>query len=84
MESYRPENTCTKQILFEVENDVLTDVKFIGGCSGNNQGIRKLVVGMHPEEIIEKLEGIQCKNGTSCPDQFAKALKHFLDEERQQ
>ncbi len=82
MESYRPENTCTKQILFELDGDILTDVKFIGGCSGNNQGIRNLVVGMPAEDVIEKLEGIQCKNGTSCPDQLAKAIRHYLEHEQ--
>lgn len=74
MESYRTQKTCSKQIIFEVKDDILTSVKFVHGCSGNTQGIARLAVGMHIDDIIAKLQGIVCRAGTSCPDQLAKAL----------
>ncbi len=78
MESYRTVGTCCREIVFTVdENDVLTMVKFVNGCSGNTQGISRLSVGQKIDDIIAKLEGIQCRAGTSCPDQFAKALKQY-------
>ncbi|MDE7395369.1 MAG: TIGR03905 family TSCPD domain-containing protein [Clostridiales bacterium] len=78
MESFRPSKTCCRQIIFDVdENDVLTDVKFINGCSGNLQGIAKLAVGQNIDVLIEKLSGIICRDRTSCPDQLARALKEY-------
>ncbi len=78
MESYRTSKTCCRQIIFDVdENDILTDVKFINGCSGNLQGIAKLAVGQKIDVLIEKLSGIICRDHTSCPDQLAKALKEY-------
>ena len=78
MESYRTVGTCCREIVFIVDdNDILTSVKFVNGCIGNTQGIAKLAVGRNINEIISLLEGIQCRAGTSCPDQFAKALKAY-------
>ncbi|MEG1581814.1 MAG: TIGR03905 family TSCPD domain-containing protein [Clostridia bacterium] len=77
MEVFSTKGTCARQIVFEVENNVLTDLRFIGGCSGNLQGISRLVKGMKLDDIIAKVENIQCRNGTSCPDQLAKALKEY-------
>lgn len=72
---YRTSGTCCKQIMYSVnEDDILTSCVFIHGCSGNQQGIAKLAVGHHIDEIIEKLHGIPCKGTTSCPDQLARAL----------
>ena len=79
MESFRTAGTCSKQILFEVKDNVLTSCKFINGCSGNAQGIAKLCVGNHIDHIIEKLKGIHCKQNTSCPDQLAKALSDYRE-----
>jgi uncharacterized protein (TIGR03905 family) len=77
--SYKPENVCAKEILFDVENNVITDVKFIGGCPGSAVGLGQLIKGMKVEEVIERLEGIPCRQrGTSCPDQLAKALREQL------
>ena len=60
----------------------IENVEFVGGCSGNTQGVAILVKGMKAEEAIEKIEGIRCGNKpTSCPDQLAKALRAALDEE---
>ncbi len=70
---------CAKLITFELDNGIVSDIKFIGGCSGNTQGVAKLAEGMKAEELIEKLSGIRCGfKGTSCPDQLAKAVKSKL------
>lgn len=72
---FKTEGTCAQEIIFEISNGVVAKVEFVNGCSGNVQGIAKLVEGRPVEEIIDRLSGIQCRNGTSCPDQLAKALK---------
>ena len=77
MESYRTNGTCCKQIIFEVKDNVLTSCKFINGCSGNTQGIARLVVGQDIDYFIDKLKGIVCRQNTSCPDQLAKALEEY-------
>ena len=77
MESYRTNGTCCKQIIFEVEDNKLTSCKFINGCSGNTQGIARLVVGQDIDHVIDKLKGIVCRQNTSCPDQLAKALEEY-------
>lgn len=74
--SYNTSGTCARKIEIDVENGVVVDVKFIGGCSGNTQGVAALVKGMSVEEAIKRLEGIRCGfKSTSCPDQLAQALK---------
>lgn len=79
--SYKTRGTCSSQINIEVEGDTVKKVQFVGGCHGNTQGVSKLVEGMKVEDVINKLEGIDCKGkGTSCPDQLAKALKMFKTE----
>ena len=77
MHTYKTLGTCSRQILFEVENNVVKNVKFIGGCSGNLQGISKLVENNSVDNVIALLKGIKCRNGTSCPDQLAKALEEY-------
>ncbi|MBR6102809.1 MAG: TIGR03905 family TSCPD domain-containing protein [Ruminococcus sp.] len=77
--SYKTRGTCSTQIDIEVEGDIVKKVIFTGGCHGNTQGVAKLVEGMKVEDVIEKLEGINCRGrGTSCPDQLSKALKMFV------
>ena len=67
---------CSSQIDIELEGDTLRSVRYTGGCHGNLQGIGALVQGMKKEDVIDRLEGINCKGrGTSCPDQLTKALK---------
>jgi uncharacterized protein (TIGR03905 family) len=74
--TYKTKGTCSQMISFEVNNDVVTNVQFYGGCNGNLKGIGKLVEGMNIDEIIARVEGIQCgMKATSCPDQLAQALK---------
>ncbi len=76
--NYVPKGVCSRQIQFKIDGDIVRDVKFTGGCHGNLQGIAKLVEGMKVDEVIQKLEGINCNGkGTSCPDQLAKALKAY-------
>lgn len=73
---YRPQGVCSQLMEITVNDDVLEDVKVLGGCSGNLQGIASLVRGMKVEDIIQRLEGIRCGGkATSCPDQLAQALK---------
>ena len=74
--TYVPKGVCSRQIQIELENDIIKDVKFIGGCSGNTQGIGSLVKGMNVYDVINRTKGINCGGrGTSCPDQLAKALE---------
>ena len=77
---YRTKGGCAMAIEFEIDDEKkVHNVKFIGGCSGNTQGIAKLVEGMDANEVITRLEGIQCgSKPTSCPDQLTKALKGAL------
>lgn len=78
---YKTKGICAGQIELELEGDIIKDVKFIGGCSGNTQGVAALVKGMKAEEAIERLEGIKCGfKSTSCPDQLSKALKIALEQ----
>lgn len=73
---YKPKGVCSREIRFEVENGIVKEVKFIGGCAGNTIGISRLIEGMRVDEAIRKLEGITCgAKRTSCPDQLAQALK---------
>lgn len=72
---YTTQGTCSRKILIDIEDGIIRDVQFEGGCNGNLQGIAALVKGMPAEEAAAKLRGINCKGkGTSCPDQLALAL----------
>lgn len=73
---YKTKGTCSQEITFEIENGKLKNVSFLGGCNGNLKGISSLVEGMDVDEVIARVEGIQCgMKPTSCPDQLAQALK---------
>lgn len=73
---YKTQGTCSSLIEVEVENGIVTDIHFTGGCNGNLQGISSLVKGMAVDEVIARLEGIRCGSRiTSCPDQLCKALR---------
>lgn len=77
--SYRPRGVCSQLIDIDVEDGRIEKVEVEGGCSGNLQGISKLLVGMTAEEAVSRLEGIRCGfKQTSCPDQIAKALKKCI------
>ena len=75
MKLYETQGTCSVAIEYEVNNGILTACRFIGGCPGNTQGVAKLVIGRKVEDVISLLKGIQCRGGTSCPDQLARALE---------
>ena len=69
---------CSRQIDIETDGEVIRQVRYTGGCSGNTQGVAALVSGMKIDEAIARLEGIDCNGrGTSCPDQLARALKQL-------
>ena len=78
---YKTKGTCSQRILFEIDDNKLKNVQYIGGCNGNLQGISKLVEGMDVDAVIEKIEGIHCgMKPTSCPDQLARALREATKE----
>lgn len=78
---YKPKGVCARQIDFEIKDNKVTDVQFVGGCNGNLQGISRLIEGMDVQEAIARIEGITCGlKSTSCPDQLAKALKEAVGE----
>lgn len=79
--NFRPRGVCSQMMDIEIEDNKLVKLKVMGGCSGNLQGISRLVEGMDVDEVISRLDGIRCgfKN-TSCPDQLAKALKLYKAE----
>ena len=77
--TYIPKGVCARKITFDIEGDVVKNIRFAGGCSGNTQGLSALAEGMTTKEIIEKLSGIRCGfKGTSCPDQLAKAVAEAI------
>ncbi|MBQ6104724.1 MAG: TIGR03905 family TSCPD domain-containing protein [Lachnospiraceae bacterium] len=80
---YTTSGTCSREIHYDIVEEngkkVVRNVRYIGGCNGNLQGISKLVEGLPIEEVIEKLQGIRCGyKSTSCPDQLARALSQEL------
>lgn len=76
---YQTEGTCSAMIEFDLDNNIIHNVNFLGGCNGNLQGISKLVEGLPAEQVISRLEGIRCEwKDTSCPDQLTRALKQAL------
>ena len=73
---YKREGNCSTDIDLDIENGVLKEVRYTGGCNGNLQGIAALVKGMRVDDVIARLEGIRCgSKATSCPDQLSKALR---------
>ena len=74
--TYRPRGVCSQLMEIELEGNIIKSVKVTGGCSGNLQGISRLVEGMDADKAIARMEGIRCGfKPTSCPDQLAKALR---------
>ena len=75
---FNPSGVCSQRMLIDVEDGIVRELKVLGGCNGNLQGISSLVKGMKIDDVIERLDGIHCGNkGTSCPDQLAQALKEI-------
>ena len=76
---YNTKGTCARAVIVDVEDGVITECKFVGGCHGNTQGVAALVTGMKAEDAIAKIKGIKCgMKTTSCPDQLALALEEAL------
>ncbi|MBQ7308200.1 MAG: TIGR03905 family TSCPD domain-containing protein [Clostridia bacterium] len=75
--SFKPRGVCSREIKIEVVEDTVKKVEFVGGCKGNTQGVARLCVDRKVDDLITLLDGIQCRSGTSCPDQLAKALKAY-------
>ena len=80
---YRTRGTCAREISFELEDGIVKNVSFYGGCNGNLKGISALIEGRRAEEIIPLIKGIKCGfKPTSCPDQLANALQEALNEQQ--
>lgn len=78
-----PKGVCSRAINVEIEDGIIKDIKFTGGCAGNTEGVARLCKGMKAEEVIKRLKGIPCgMRPTSCPDQLARALEQYLRENR--
>jgi len=78
--TYTPHGVCSRQIDLDIEDGIIVEAKFTGGCSGNTQGVCALVKGMSVEEAIKRLRGIHCgPRPTSCPDQLSLALEQAKD-----
>jgi uncharacterized protein (TIGR03905 family) len=79
---YTPKGVCSVQIIVDLDGDVVKEVQFIGGCSGNAQGVSRLVTGMKVNDVIKRLKGIRCGfKQTSCPDQLCTALELALKDQ---
>lgn len=79
--TFKPQGVCSQKIDFDIQDGKVVNVRFLGGCNGNTQGVSRLVEGMEVTDAISRLEGIQCGfKETSCPDQLARALKQALAE----
>ena len=80
--TYRPRGVCSREMKLELEDGVIRSIRIVGGCSGNLQGISRLVEGMSAQEAIRRMKGIRCGfKDTSCPDQLSLALEKALEAE---
>jgi uncharacterized protein (TIGR03905 family) len=78
--SYRTRGVCAGRVDVAIDGNVISSVRFLGGCSGNTQGVAALVVGMEADEAVRRLRGIRCGGkSTSCPDQLANAIEACLE-----
>ena len=81
--NYKTQGTCSSNIEIEIEDNIIKDLTFWGGCNGNLQGISRLVKGMPIKDVISRLEGIRCgMRPTSCPDQLVKAVEAAVEQEK--
>lgn len=75
---YTPRGVCSREMIIEIDKDIIKNVRIVGGCAGNTIGVSKLAEGRKIDEVIELLKGIPCgSRGTSCPDQLAHALEEI-------
>ena len=79
--TYKTYGTCSRAINFEIQDNTIQSVEFVGGCAGNTAGLSRLLTGMSVDTAIERLAGVDCNGkGTSCPDQLARALKAYKEQ----
>ena len=77
---YKPNGVCSREMIIELDGNIIKKLTIVGGCAGNTVGISKLVEGMNINEVIRRLKGIPCGvKSTSCPDQLAKALEEVKE-----
>ncbi|MBQ2967413.1 MAG: TIGR03905 family TSCPD domain-containing protein [Clostridia bacterium] len=77
--TFKPSGVCAAKLTFDIEDGIVKNVKFLGGCNGNTQGVARLAEGRPAKEVMQLLKGIKCGfKQTSCPDQFSKALEEAL------
>ena len=81
MFTYRTRGTCSTAINLEIRDGIITACQIVNGCRGNTQGLARMVTGQRADEVAAKLEGIQCRGGTSCPDQLARAIRAYQQQE---
>lgn len=78
---YTPQGVCSRKMILDIDDGIITDAKVEGGCNGNLKGICSLIRGMKARDVLQRLEGLTCgSKGTSCPDQMSKAIKQYLNE----
>lgn len=78
--NFKTQGVCSREINFEVKDNKVVNVQFVGGCAGNTQGVARLIEGMDIDDAIARMEGIQCgPRPTSCPDQLARALRKYKE-----
>lgn len=80
MFSYKTNGTCSTQIDLEIQDGVITYCKFNRGCPGNTEGLARMVIGQKADYVAARLEGVQCRSNTSCPDQLARAIRAYKAE----
>lgn len=79
---FTPRGVCSREMIVEMEGDIIKSLKISGGCPGNTVGLTYMVQGRKIDEVIEKLKGIPCgMRGTSCPDQLARALEEIKEKD---
>ncbi|MGN0779967.1 MAG: TIGR03905 family TSCPD domain-containing protein [Aristaeellaceae bacterium] len=79
MFSYKTHGTCSTQIDLEIRDGIITYCKFTRGCTGNTEGLARMVVGQKAEDVAARLAGVPCRGNTSCPDQLSKAIRAYHD-----
>ena len=76
---YKTQGVCSQQIEFDLVDGIVRNVKFVGGCKGNTQGVGLLAEGMKAEEVVKRLKGVKCRGDNSCPNQLALAIEQNLE-----
>ncbi|MBQ8556513.1 MAG: TIGR03905 family TSCPD domain-containing protein [Clostridia bacterium] len=77
MFTYKTSGTCSTQIDLEIQDGIITYCKFTRGCKGNTEGLARAIIGQNAEDVAKRLEGIECRGNTSCPDQLSKAIRAY-------